>query len=253
MRFVEMRGTFRPEGDIATPELSPGEAHVWIVRLDALHGHAEAAADILDEAERARARNFRFDRDRLLYRLGRATLRRLLSAYLGIEPADVPLRTGLHGKPELGAPFDTPPLHFNVSHSGDLALYAVTRDGPVGIDVEQMRPIPDLQGVAELVLSPLERTTFSSLDTGRRQAFFHEAWARKEAYLKALGDGLMRPPTSIEFGALLGEPGEAIRDREDEAASRRWRVTAWQPEQGYWAALAAPAFTESIALFESVE
>lgn len=253
VRFVEMRGTFRLGGDLAAPELSPGEAHVWIARLDAPHGHAEDAADILDGAERARAANFRFDRDRLLYSLGRMTLRRLLSAYLGIEPVDVPLRAGLHGKPELGAPFDTPPLHFNVSHSGNLALYAVTRDGPVGIDVEQMRPIPDLLGVAELVLSPREKAAFSTLGTGDRQAFFHEAWARKEAYLKALGDGLMHPPTSIEFGALLGEPGEAIRDREDEAASSRWRVAAWQPEPGYWAALVTETFTGSAALFDIVE
>ncbi|WP_162140530.1 4'-phosphopantetheinyl transferase family protein [Sphingomonas sp. PR090111-T3T-6A] len=245
-----MRGKFRPEGHLGIPELSPGEAHVWIARLDALCGHAEAATGILDETERARAANFRFDRDRLLYMLGRMTLRRLLSAYLGTEPADVPLRVGPYGKPELGSPFDTAPLHFNVSHSGDLALYAITRDGPVGIDVEQIRPIADLQGVAELVLSPREKAAFSALRMGDRQAFFHEAWARKEAYLKALGDGLMRPPTSIEFGALLGERGETIRDREDEAASDRWRVAAWQPEEGYWASLVTTIFTRNTAILD---
>jgi len=250
VRFVEMRGAFRPEGNLSAPALPPGEAHVWIARLDALHGHAEAATRILDETERARAANFRFDRDRLLYMLGRMTLRRLLSVYLNIEAADVPLRAGPYGKPELGGPVDAAPLHFNVSHSGDLALYAVTRDGPIGIDVEQKRPIPHLQGVADLVLSQREKAAFSTLGTEERQAFFHEAWARKEAYLKALGDGLMRPPTSIEFGALLGEPGETIRDREDEAVSDRWRVSAWQPEEGYQASLVATIFTRKVALFD---
>jgi 4'-phosphopantetheinyl transferase len=234
---------------LAPPELKSGEAHVWIARLDTLHDHPDATT-ILDEKERARAANFRFDRDRQLYMLGRATLRRILGAYLGIAPVDVPLRAGQHGKPELGPSLGAAALHFNVSHSGNLALYAVTRDGPVGVDVEQARFVPDLDGVADLVLSEREKAAFSALVPTDRHAFFHSAWARKEAYLKALGDGLMRAPTSIEFGALLGEPGETIRDWEDPRASERWRMTAWQPETGYWSALVTTIFTERAAICE---
>lgn len=250
MRFAGPRQAFRLNDMTCPPPLASGEAHVWIARLDTLRGHGGTAAILLDTKEQARAANFRFDRDRLLYMLGRMTLRRILGAYLGIAPADVPLSAGHRGKPELGPPFGVAALHFNVSHSGGLALYVVTRDGPAGIDIEQERAVSDLESVSELVLSPREKAAFERVDTADRQAFFHAAWARKEAYLKALGDGLMRSPTSIEFGALLGEPGETIRDSEDAGASDRWRITTWQPETGYWAALVTTIFTRNAAIFD---
>jgi 4'-phosphopantetheinyl transferase len=245
VRLIESTRAFWP-GD--APDLAAGEAHVWIARLDALDDHADATTAILDDRERARAANFRFDRDRQLYILGRMTLRRILAAYLDIMPAEVLLRAGHHGKPELGPPFGIDALHFNVSHSGDVALYAFTRDGPIGVDVEQTRALPDLDGLADLVLSPREKAIFHALAPTDRQDFFQTAWARKEAYLKALGDGLMRSPTSIEFGALLGEPGETIHDLENSSAG--WRVVAWQPMAGYRSALVTTKFTRSATILD---
>ncbi len=248
MMLAAPRLAFRIAHDLAAPPLAAGEVHVWVVRLDAFHHLADAAT--LDESERMRAMRFRFDRDRIGFMTGRAMLRRILGVYLHLPPAEIPLRTGEHGKPELGPLPDRDTLHFNVSHSGDLALYAVTREGPVGIDVEQMRPVPDLDGVADLVMSPRERAAFAALDEADRPDFFHGAWARKEAYLKASGDGLMRSPTLVEFGALLGAEREPIRDLEDANAAERWRCSAWQPERGYWSALVTPSSVDRAAIFD---
>jgi 4'-phosphopantetheinyl transferase len=223
-----------PDATLTAPELVTGDVHVWTIRLDA---DRAPDASALDACERERAAAFVFERDRVAFVRRRAALRRILGAYLGVPAADVPIRAGDHGKPELGPPFDRAGLQFNVSNSGDLALCAVTLAGPVGIDVEQVRPMADLDGVAELVLSRNERAAFAKADEPDRLTLFHAAWTRKEAYLKARGEGLLRSPTLIEFGALLGEAGEPIRDSDDAGAAIGWQVTAWQPAPGFGAAL----------------
>jgi 4'-phosphopantetheinyl transferase len=217
-----------------TPALMPGEVHVWTIRL----GAAPAPdAAMLDAGELERAAKFVFDRDRLAFVRRRTALRRILGVYLKVAPVDVSIRTGMHDKPELGPPFERSGLHFNVSNSADLALCAVTLGGPVGVDVEQIRPMADLDGVAELVLSPNERAVFAAAGETERLALFHAAWTRKEAYLKARGEGLLRSPTLIECGALLGEAGEPIRDEDDAVAASDWQLTAWEAAPGYGAAL----------------
>jgi 4'-phosphopantetheinyl transferase len=232
--------------DAAIPPLAAGDVHVWTVRLDAAAALLPVPADVLNADELARAARYVFETDRLAFLRGRAALRLILATYLGISPATVPLRKGRQDKPELGPPFDASALHFNVSNTGNLALYAVARDGPIGIDVEQVRPVADLEGVAGLILSEAEQAAFSATDAQDRLAFFHAAWTRKEAYLKALGYGLMRSPTLVELGALLGEAGEPIRDAGDATAAERWQLTTWQPAEGYCAALVATLAVEHI-------
>lgn len=223
-----------PDDDVVAPELLTGDVHIWTIRLGGPPSHDPA---VLDQDECERAGRFVFERDRLAFVRRRTALRRILGAYLGVAPGEVPIRLGDHGKPEFAPPFDRAGLAFNVSNSGDLALCAVTRGGPVGIDLEQVRPMADLDGVAELVLGPNERAAFAALGESDRLRLFHAAWTRKEAYLKARGEGLMRSPTLIEFGALLGEKGEPIRDADDAAAMAAWHVAAWEPAPGYGAAL----------------
>lgn len=236
--------SIRYGGEGTAPPPRPGEVQLWSVPLDRLAGEEEVARTLLVPGERERALRFRFDRDRRLFMLGRMMLRRILGATLGISPADVPLHAGRHGKPELVPRSDGPIVHFNLSHSDGLALYAVSREGPIGVDVERIRPMDDLDGVAALVMSPRERAAFTGLDDAERLAFFHAAWTRKEAYLKAIGDGLMRSPALIEFGALLGER-ETIRDLEAADVDRRWRIAAWQAD-GYCSALVAASSVDTI-------
>lgn len=223
-----------PGGTLTAPALLAGDVHVWTIRLGA---SSFSSADLLDAGERERAANFVFERDRIAFVRRRSALRRILGAYLRVPAADVSIRAGEHGKPELGQPLDNAGLHFNMSNSADLALCAVTLGGPLGVDVEQIRPMADLDGVAELILTPNERAVFHAAGESDRLALFHAAWTRKEAYLKACGEGLMRSPDLVEFGALLGETGEPIRDLDDASAGTGWQVTAWEPATGYAAAL----------------
>ncbi len=218
--------------------LAIGDVHVWTVSLHAEPAQLTEAAGLLAEDERVRAGRYRFACDRAMFILGRAALRRILAAYLSIAPAEVKLRSGRFGKPGLDPSSHGSDLRFNASGSGSLSVYAVALGQEVGIDLEHARPIADLACVADLVLSPRERAVFISLDdASRRVQFFLGAWTRKEAYLKARGEGLQRAPTCIEFGALLGEIRESIRDGEDPDAASRWWVTAWRPAPDYAAAM----------------
>jgi 4'-phosphopantetheinyl transferase len=163
----------------------------------------------------------------------RGLLREQLGARLGIDPWDVPLRLGTHGKPELDGS-----LRFNVAHSGDLALLAFAEGREVGVDVERVRPLVALDLLALEVLGCAERDALASLPAHARERAFLEAWTRKEAYLKGRGLGLNVEPRAVvvsirpgERAALLaveGEPGEA----------ERWTLHRLSPSPGHVATLA---------------
>lgn len=199
---------------------------VWTISLDAGGADVVAAAAVLDAAERARAARFVFERDRTAFTIARAALRHILAGYVGLPADRVPLCTGTFGKPQLGDPCHLTGVQFNVAHSGQHALVAVTRQRAIGIDIEHVRPMHDLDGVAAIVLSPAEYRVFTDCTPDDRLELFLGAWTRKEAYLKARGEGLARSPTLLECSALLGG-AETIRDPDDDSAARRWSVMTW--------------------------
>jgi 4'-phosphopantetheinyl transferase len=115
---------------------------------------------------------------------------------------------------------------------------AVARRSKVGVDIEQIRPMADLLEVADSVFSERERSLFRSLKESDRLPAFFSVWAQKEAYLKALGLGLNRPPEDVDVGLLPVEEAGLICDRWDPSAAECWSLTAWSPTQSYAAALA---------------
>jgi len=141
-------------------------------------------------------------------REGRA-LREVLARYVDEQPARIELRTGAHGKPALADP--SSPLSFNLSHSGDLALVAVTLDREVGIDIERVRPRRDLERLAGRALDPAAAAAVRGAAPAERLVAFHEAWTRREAIAKCLGTGLggPLPPTPAAVTALDAGPGYA--------------------------------------------
>jgi 4'-phosphopantetheinyl transferase len=183
-----------PPGEPVKPLVSPAPGaapHVWLVRVAEHRESAEDALTILDEEERARHAAFLRPADRDRYAAAHAALRRLLGAYLGMEPGEVtvgreqcPLCGGPHGRPAvLGSG-----LHFSLSHSGELVLLAFAA-APVGIDVEELR---DQGAIAEVskCLHPYEQAELSALTPAGRIFAFLRCWTRKEAYLKGTGEGL---------------------------------------------------------------
>src|SRR5258706_10807838 len=131
--------------------LLQGEIRVWHVNLDQVAPSIGRLVGQLSEDEVARAARFHFQRDAIRFVASRAALRTGLAECLGVAPRSLRLRYGAHGKPELAAPFDRAGLQFNLSHSESLGLYAVTATRRVGVDVERLRTLPDLDQIAERV------------------------------------------------------------------------------------------------------
>lgn len=175
---------------------------------------AAALAGVLTEPERQRAARFVFDGDRRRFIAARARLRQLLGERLGVAPASVELVYGAHGKPAL-ARRQARDLRFNVSHSGDVAVYAFAEGAEIGTDVEAVRELDDADALAARCFSPGEYQAY------RARGFFY-CWTRKEAYLKALGLGLQQDLQGVD----TSQP------------PRGWCMESFAPAPGYVAAYA---------------
>jgi 4'-phosphopantetheinyl transferase len=171
--------------------MNPGEVHIWRVDLSRWSG---AGAE-LDAAERDRAARFRFPDMRHRWTAGRAALRRLLERYTGVPAADLRFARGEHGKPYLAGSR----VRFNMTDSGDLALYAVTLDAEIGVDVERVRAI-DGASISRRFLPASEAAAVRDDPA----SFFH-MWTRREAYLKCIGVGLRRIDLPIEPGYWIAD------------------------------------------------
>jgi 4'-phosphopantetheinyl transferase len=215
-------------------ELGPADVHVWCARLDDAAA-ADKARAILSVDERERADRFHFERDRRRFTNARATLRVLLGRYLGMPPCDVIFGYGEYGKPALGGGREGS-LRFNVSHSGELALFAIARTVEVGVDIEALRDLPDAEEIATRFFSPREVQRLLSCAPAARHAAFFRCWTRKEAYLKALGSGLARPLDEFDVTFAPGEtPSLSVPGNQRE--SDRWQLHDLAAADGYAAAL----------------
>jgi 4'-phosphopantetheinyl transferase len=162
-------------------------------------------------------------------------LRRLLAGYLGTDPRDIRFAVGPAGKPELREP--AAPLHFNITHSRGLALFAVTERSPVGVDIECVRPMPSYLGMAERYFSPWEFEVLRGLPNEHQiRAFFH-AWTRKEAFLKARGVGLSYGLERVEVTLGPGEPARIVRLDGAEHKANGWSLSHLNPAPGFVGAL----------------
>jgi 4'-phosphopantetheinyl transferase len=186
------------------------EVHVWSVDLDDPAWPADKLYDWLDAAERERAGRLRSEELRRRFAVRRGALRSLLSAYLGLAPGALRFRTRAHGKPELDAEDNTTRLHFNVSDCGPLALYALTRAGPLGVDVEALAPIPDMERLARRWFSAAEREALARPSPELRTRGFYFAWTRKEALVKAEGTGITLPLDRFSVSLTPGEEARLI-------------------------------------------
>lgn len=217
-------------------DLPADEVHVW--RIDIGGDAAGDGLETLSAAERARAGRFRFPADRERFVASHTALRAILASYLAAAPAALSFGESAHGKPFIEAPDAGRTLRFSLSHSGDLALVAVGLDREVGVDVERVRVLDDLDGFAARYFSPAERDALARVPSGERPRAFFEVWTLKEAYLKACGEGLLRALDA--FDVTVGEAPPrllAVRDRPGDEA--RWTAHRLAPGEGYVAALVA--------------
>jgi 4'-phosphopantetheinyl transferase len=212
---------------------------LWRAGLDVPEATFEGWRSLLGEEELRRAAGFRFDQDRRRFIAGRALLRLILGAHLGFVPHRLKFHLGAQGKPALLPGQGPAGFQFNVSHSANVFVCAIAVDRPVGVDIEQMRPITGLARLAAWILSPREHERWSALpEAGRMQAFFN-AWTRKEAWLKARGIGLSGSLTELEVAFHSAQRPRILRTPPGEEPPGHWRMAAFEPEPGFTGALVA--------------
>lgn len=218
--------------------LAPSDVHVWQADLDAPEMVRHRLGRLLVPEEQARAARFYFERDRQRYLAGRGLLRLLLGRYLGRPPEGLELTYNRYGRPSLAGSDNLPPLHFNLSHSGPIALFAFTLDRPLGVDVERIRSDLDHEKIAERFFSLRERQVLHNLSAMDMALGFFNAWTRKEAYIKALGMGLSLPLDSFDVTLAPGRPARLLEARQQPGEADHWTLYDLAPRPGYCGALA---------------
>lgn len=219
--------------------LRAGEVHVWRAPLNYHDGRLERLHATLAPDERARAKRFHFERDRRHFIAARGSLREILSRYMGLSPDSLRFGYTSYGKPHLSAGCDGGGLCFNVSHSGELALYAVSRQREVGVDIERFRTDIEHREIAAQFFSKQEIMALSALPARLQAEAFFLCWSRKEAYIKGIGEGLSLPLDSFDVSLTPGSPASLLAVRGDVREAARWTLCALEPGPGYHAALVA--------------
>ncbi len=206
---------------------------------------------VLTPDEVVRAERFHFPSDRTQFVVTRGTLRCILGQYVGSPPRALVFERGSHGKPRLAPLADRPMPRFNVSHCDDRALIAVSVGMQVGVDVESIRPLRNMEELAVQVFSPSERSAFSALAPSQRTAGFFKGWASKEAYIKGVGWGLSLPLQEFEVSVDPAEPAELLRPYAAGDRAGHWSLHDL-PVAGEYAAVLATETTPRRVIYREI-
>src|SRR5277367_2823395 len=231
-----MNSTIEWSSPAATPGLADREIHVWRASLSTDEPTLRRLEATLADQEKARAARFIFERDRDRYIAARGIVRDLLGQYLRCAPQSIEFVYGPHGKPALAGAALRPAICFNLSHSHGLAVAAIGREREVGIDVELIRPAFAGQEIARRYFSAKEIAELIGLPAELRAEGFFLCWTRKEAYIKAKGDGLYIPLDSFDVSLTPGKPATL-----SSVDASHWSIEAFNssvlPDPSYAAAV----------------
>lgn len=240
--------SWEPPIEVRTPSCT--EVHIWRASLDQPAHRLQQLVSTLSADERRRAAQYCFAADRRRFIVGRGLLRVILSYYPRAAPDHVRFCYGSSGKPALAESGSESKLQFSVAHSRELALYALAYDRSIGIDLEYLRPIADALKIANRFFSVREAAMLRSLPADQRlEAFFH-CWTRKEAYLKARGDGLGRPLNQVDVSLISGEPARLLSVHGAPQEAARWSFETLIPAPDYVAALAVEGHARQLTLLQ---
>jgi 4'-phosphopantetheinyl transferase len=220
------------------PVLNHGEVHVWRVRLGQPSSTVRAFSNILtlDEKERASAYSVEKDRDHFV--VARGALRNILSLYLHVLPTRILLCSNDYGKPSVSGQTGDRRLRFNLSHSHGVALLALTRSGEIGVDVEFIREEFAGLAIAESLFSPIEVSRLKALPPDIQVSAFFKCWTRKEAYIKARGEGLSHPLNEFVVSFIPGEPAALVSTARNPGEASQWSLLDVHPDPNYVGAIA---------------
>jgi len=235
----------------AQPAIWQNEVHIWRARLDMPWSWTFDEALSLED--RTRADRFKFESDRRKFCAARASLRLILSRHLGVKPNRIQLETGEFGKPFVADKNLAQGLRFNLSHSHQLALISITREREVGVDIEFMRSDFVTEEVASHFFSPSEVAEFRSVSPELRTRSFFNCWTRKEAYIKARGEGLYCPLDQFDVSVAPDKPAMLLESRVDPADVRRWIFNDIHVGDRYAATVAVENNFSRLVLWDFVE
>jgi 4'-phosphopantetheinyl transferase len=221
---------------VAVATFAEGRVEIVSLRLDEDRAASEELSRCLSDAERLRASRFVFERDRRRFIVGRARLRHLLASRLGVEPDAIELAYGPQGKPGLARRFATD-LCFNLSHSEGLAVYGFSCGRDIGVDVERVRELRDADDIAARFFSRSENAAYRALAPRDKPLGFFNCWTRKEAFIKALGEGLSHPLDRFDVALSPDEPARILRVGNTPGHDCGWRLESFSPAAGFVAAV----------------
>lgn len=213
-----------------TLALPPGELHMWRVTLDQPEAVRARLWGDLSEEERERAGKFRFENGRFHYIVGRGLLRQLLGDYLGIPPGSMRFAYGAQGKPHLN---DYAQVCFNIAHGQGKMLLGFCWGADVGVDIEQIRLPRRADRIAQRFFAPAEYAVFAATPPEQQAEAFFNCWTRKEAYIKATGQGLACPLNQFEVSLAVGETAVLHTIRGSAELAAGWSLFSLTPYPGY--------------------
>lgn len=219
------------------PALRCDEVQVWLGNLDQRPERIAAFLATLSYDEQERASRYRFEKDRVRFIAARGILRRLLGSFLGTAPERLSFRYSDYGKPSLSPEFSSARLRFNVSHSAARVLLAFSIGRELGVDIEEIRPNFATEGIAEKYFSAFEVNALRSLPNRVQAEAFFNCWTRKEAYIKAEGDGLSCPLDQFDVSLAPGDPASLLETRVHQRPASAWTMQSLDAGPGYKAAL----------------
>ncbi|WP_426211261.1 4'-phosphopantetheinyl transferase family protein [Massilia sp. TWP1-3-3] len=224
------------------PGFAQHEVQLWCANVGDFSSELASLQASLAPDELARAGAYRFAVDKVRYVTARGLLRRLLGHYLGLPAAALQFRYGPQGRPALCALRHPRAPHFNLSHSDEMIVYAVSeRHELLGVDVERSRALPDMLDISARFFSKRESATLAALPSGEQQDAFFRCWTRKEAAVKALGTGLSHPLDNFDVTLVAGAPAQLHWHAAPAPALAAWTLHGFEPAAGYIAALAVGA------------
>jgi 4'-phosphopantetheinyl transferase len=213
--------------------LSKKDVHLWRADLALAERSIQKLNQTLSIDERERAGRFHFEQDRRYFIVRRGILRTILGYYLNVEPGRLQFQYGKNGKPALADTFGNGTISFNISRSERLALFVFTRDREIGVDIEYMRDISEMEQIVERFFSVKENEVFRSLPKSQKREAFLNGWTCKEAFIKALGGGLSQSLDEFDVSLVPGEPARLLRISGDPKEASRWSLRTLRPAPNY--------------------
>jgi 4'-phosphopantetheinyl transferase len=219
--------------------LEADDVHVWRIALTQPPKKVRELLYTLSADERERAARFHFPHDRDSFIVARGALRDILASYLAVEPCELRFQYSSYGKPSLSTEFAAHGLNFNLSHSHELALLGLAIGREIGVDVERHRSDVTDEPLAERFFSAREVAVLRALPRRQQTEAFFNCWTRKEAYIKARGEGLSFPLARFDVSLAPEEPAKLLRTRGEPREAARWTMRNLSPAPGYAGAVIA--------------